>query len=97
MTRLQSKTAIITGAASGIGRATALAFAREGANVVVSDIRETPVQANNPLASQETSTTVEEVRKLGGKAVFVKCDTRSAEEVEGLVKRAVEEFGRLDM
>ena len=94
--RLTNKVAIITGAASGIGRATALAYIREGAQVVLSDLRETPLNAGNGTPDQST-TTMQEIEKLGGKAIFVKCDTRVAEEVEGLVKRAVEEYGRLDM
>jgi NAD(P)-dependent dehydrogenase (short-subunit alcohol dehydrogenase family) len=94
--RLDHKIAIITGGASGIGRATALAYAREGARVIVADLRETPLSAGNG-DTNEAKTTVEEVEKLGGEAVFVKCDTRNAEEVEALVKKAVDVYGRLDM
>lgn len=92
--RLQSKIAIITGSSSGIGRATALAFAREGASIVCSDIRE-----ERRTEGLETSnlTTIQEVQNLGQKAVFVKCDTSVSEEVENLVKKAVEAFGRVDM
>jgi hypothetical protein len=90
--RLLSKTAIITGSSSGIGRETALAYAREGANVIVSDLHEKP-----PNQSTQQTTTVEEVLKIGTKAFFVKCDVTKEEEVEALIKRAVEEFGRLDM
>ncbi|KAF2684166.1 short-chain dehydrogenase/reductase-like protein [Lentithecium fluviatile CBS 122367] len=95
MPRLASKTAIITGASSGIGRATALAFAREGANVVISDVRDTPL--NKTPTDTHSTTTVQEVEKLGAKAIFVKCDVTVAEEVEALVNRAVQEFGRLDI
>jgi len=94
--RLTNKTAIITGAASGIGRATAVAYAREGAQVVVSDLHETSLNVRN-VEAQEMTTTVEEIKKFGGKAIFVKCDTRNAEEIEVLVKRSIDEFGRLDM
>ena len=63
------KVAFVTGAANGIGRATALAFAREGANVVVADISE---QGN-----QETARTIEE---LGGRAITVRCDASRGRE-----------------
>lgn len=92
--RLDSKVAIITGASSGIGRATALAFAREGATVICSDIRES---ARPDMAETSELTTVQELEKLGTKCAFVKCDTSQAQEVEALVKRAVELYGRLDM
>ncbi|KAF2787354.1 putative short chain type dehydrogenase [Melanomma pulvis-pyrius CBS 109.77] len=92
--RLDSKVAIITGASSGIGRATALAFAREGATVICSDIRES---ARPDMAETSELTTVQELEKLGTKCAFVKCDTSQAQEVEALVKRAVELYGRLDI
>ena len=80
------KVAFVTGAANGIGRATALAFAREGANVVVADISE---QGN-----QETARTIEE---LGGRALAVRCDVTRAEDVKAALDKAVEAFGRLDI
>lgn len=80
------KVAFVTGAANGIGRATALAFAREGANVVVADISE---QGN-----QETARMIEE---LGGRAIAVRCDVTRAEEVKASLDKAVEAFGRLDV
>jgi NAD(P)-dependent dehydrogenase (short-subunit alcohol dehydrogenase family) len=79
------KVAFVTGAASGIGRATALAFAREGASVVVADISE---QGN-----QETAHTIEE---LGGRAIAVRCDVTRTEEVKEALNKTVEAFGRLD-
>ena len=79
------KVAFVTGAANGIGRATALAFAREGANVVVADISE---QGN-----QETARTIEE---LGRRAIAVKCDVRRAEDVKAALDKTIEIFGRLD-
>jgi NAD(P)-dependent dehydrogenase (short-subunit alcohol dehydrogenase family) len=81
---LGKKTAIVTGAGSGIGRSIAELFAKEGANVVVSDINET--------AGNET---VAIVKKAGGKAIFVKADTGSASDNEALVARAVKEYGGL--
>jgi NAD(P)-dependent dehydrogenase (short-subunit alcohol dehydrogenase family) len=79
------KVAFVTGAANGIGRAAALAFARAGANVVVGDISE---QGN-----QETARMVEE---LGARALAVRCDVTRAEDVEAALDQAVAAFGRLD-
>jgi NAD(P)-dependent dehydrogenase (short-subunit alcohol dehydrogenase family) len=76
---------LITGALTGIGRATALAFAREGAKVVVSGRRE-----------EEGKKLAEELRALGGEADFRLTDVRHEEDVRGLVEWTVERFGRLD-
>ena len=84
-----------TGASSGIGRATALAFASEGASLVCSDLHETARQEyatdTSPL------TTVQAVQKLGAKAIFVKCNTTSSTEVEALIQATVKEYGRIDI
>jgi NAD(P)-dependent dehydrogenase (short-subunit alcohol dehydrogenase family) len=77
---------LVTGALTGIGRATAIAFAREGARVVVSGRRE---EAGQALAG--------ELRALGAEAEFVRADVRFEAEVRGLVERTVERFGRLDI
>jgi NAD(P)-dependent dehydrogenase (short-subunit alcohol dehydrogenase family) len=77
---------LITGALSGIGRATAIAFAREGAHLVVSGRRENEGQA---LA--------QELRAIGAEVEFVKADVREEEDVRNLVDRAVARFGRLDV
>jgi NAD(P)-dependent dehydrogenase (short-subunit alcohol dehydrogenase family) len=79
------KVAFVTGAANGIGRAAALAFAREGASVVAADVSE---QGN-----QDTARTIEEA---GGRALAVRCDVSRAEDVKAALDRAVETFGRLD-
>jgi len=79
------KVAFVTGAANGIGRAAALAFAREGANVVVADVSE---QGN-----QETARMVEE---LGARALAVRCDVTRAEDVKAALDKTVETFGGLD-
>jgi NAD(P)-dependent dehydrogenase (short-subunit alcohol dehydrogenase family) len=84
--KLADKVALITGAASGIGRATALLFAREGARVVVVDI--------NQNGGQDT---VETIRQGGGEAIFVLADVTSAADAERMVKTAVETYGQLDI
>ena len=80
------KVAFVTGAASGIGRAAALAFAREGASVVVADVSE---QGN-----QETARMIEE---QGGRALAVRCDVTRGEDVRAALDTTVEAFGRLDV
>jgi NAD(P)-dependent dehydrogenase (short-subunit alcohol dehydrogenase family) len=79
------KVVFATGAATGIGRAAALAFAREGASVVVADVSE---QGN-----QETARMIEEV---GGRALAFRCDVSRAEDVKAALDQTVETFGRLD-
>ena len=93
--RLTNKIAVITGSSSGIGRATALAFASEGANLVCSHIRE---DFRSEYRTDDFSgTTVQEAEKLGVKAIYQKCDTTQSSEVEALIKKAVETFGRVDI
>jgi NAD(P)-dependent dehydrogenase (short-subunit alcohol dehydrogenase family) len=84
--RLQNKVAVITGAGSGIGRESALLFAREGARVVVADVNDDAGQG-----------VVEELRGAGGEAVYVRADVSKAAEAEGMVRAAEESFGRLDV
>jgi NAD(P)-dependent dehydrogenase (short-subunit alcohol dehydrogenase family) len=79
------KVALITGAGSGIGRASALAFAREGAKVVVADV-----------IVEGGEETVRLIQQAGGEAVFMRADVSQAVEVEALVKKAVATYGRLD-
>jgi len=78
------KVALVTGGSTGIGRAAALAFARQGAKVAIGDI--------SP-AAQETA---DEIRRLGGEAIFVPTDVADAASVEALVRITVETFGGLD-
>jgi len=84
--RLENKVALITGAASGIGQATARLFASEGASIVVADVQD--------AAGEETVASIESV---GGQAVFVHADVSSAEDCAGMVRRAEEAFGKLDV
>ncbi len=79
------KIALVTGSGSGIGRASALAFAREGAQVVVSDV--------SVAGGEET---VRLIQQGAGEAVFVKADVSRPAEVEALIAKTVETYGRLD-
>lgn len=79
------RVALVTGAAGGIGRASALGFGRAGAAVVVADV--------DDAGGRET---VELVEAAGGRAVFVHTDVSSSESVQALVARTIEEYGRLD-
>ena len=78
--------AFVTGAGSGIGRATALGFAEKGAKIVVSDINET--------SGQET---VEQIKQAGGNAFFVRCDVADPAQLEAAITKTVDVFGRLDI
>ena len=82
---LDNKVAIITGAASGIGRATAQVFAREGARLVIADVNE---EGGNETLAQ--------LKQAGASAIFVKVDVAKASEVEAMVAHAVASYGRLD-
>lgn len=83
---MNTKVVLITGALAGIGRATAIAFAKEGARLVVSGRREA---AGLALA--------DELRSLGAEAEFVRADVRFEDEVRHLIERTVERFGRIDV
>lgn len=85
--KLDGKVAIVTGASRGIGRATALLFAREGAKVVVN------------YASSEKSAldVVDEVERIGSEAVAVKCDISNEDEVREMMEKTIEFFGKVDV
>jgi len=86
MGKLDSKIAIVTGAGQGIGRGIALALAKEGAAVVVTDMNgDTCVR------------TADEIRALGGRALPLTCDVRRREQVQAVVAAAVKEFGTVDI
>ena len=82
---LKGRVALVTGGSSGIGRATALAFAREGATVTVADM--------NVKGGEETVRTIGDA---GGEAMFVNADVSKSADVEALIERVVERYGRLD-
>lgn len=85
MKRFEGKVALITGGGSGIGRATAIGFASEGAKVVIDDI--------NSEGGEET---LRMIKSAGGEAIFFKADISKAAEVEALVQKTIETYGRLD-
>jgi len=84
--RLDGKTAIITGGSQGIGKATALRFAREGARVVVADVNDEAGEA-----------VVREIEEMGGDARFVRTDVTSRDDAQALVDAAVDAFGTVDV
>jgi NAD(P)-dependent dehydrogenase (short-subunit alcohol dehydrogenase family) len=84
---MAGKAGLVTGAASGIGRASAVRLAAEGASVVVADLQ---------AAREGGERTVRMIKDVGGEAAFVACDVARAEDNEALVARVVERFGRLD-
>ena len=86
MNEFQDKVAIVTGATSGIGRAAAIAYAREGAKVVVAGRRAT-----------EGEETVRLLQAQGGEGIFVKTDVSKAVQMKELVERTLQKFGRLDI
>jgi meso-butanediol dehydrogenase / (S,S)-butanediol dehydrogenase / diacetyl reductase len=84
--RLKGKVGLVSGAASGIGEATAKAFAREGAAVVVADLNEA-----------DGNRVVGEIRRAGGTAEFVRCNIGRPAEVDAAFRFATDKFGRLDI
>ena len=83
--QLDGKVAIVTGGSSGIGKATAIKLAQHGARIIIAARR-----------VEEGNQAVEEILKAGGEAIFVKTDVAQADEVETMVSKAVETYGRLD-
>ena len=85
--KLKGKVALVTGSSRGIGRAIALAFAKEGANVVVNYLR----------SEEKAEHVISEIESFGGKAIAVKADVSKIDEVQQMVNECVKQFGRLDI
>jgi NAD(P)-dependent dehydrogenase (short-subunit alcohol dehydrogenase family) len=83
--RMQGRVALVTGRSSGIGRATALAFAREGARVAIADI-----------AAERCQETAAEIKGRGGEAICIETDVSQPDQVQALVSKVVETYGQLD-
>ncbi len=84
--RLENKIAIVTGGSSGIGRASSILFAKEGAKVVVTDI--------NDKAGEDV---VKTIKSNGREGIFVHCDVTKEDQAKNLIAKAVEKYGRLDV
>ena len=84
--RLKDKVAVVTGAATGIGRASAVLFAREGARVVIGDVNDA-----------EAAETMRLAREAGGEIEYVRCDVQRTADVNALVQAAVDRYGRIDV
>jgi len=87
--RLKGKVAIVTGGSSGIGRAIAIEYAKEGAKVVVADIREEPIEGGER--------TVDIIKEQGHEAIFIKTDVSIWEDVNNLVTKTVKKYNKLDV
>jgi glucose 1-dehydrogenase len=85
--RLAGRVAVVTGSARGIGRAIAIGYAREGASVVSVD----------KLCADQANGALQEIRSVGGKAIFVQVDVSNLEDHEKLISAALRQFGRLDV
>ncbi|KHF39373.1 3-oxoacyl-ACP reductase FabG [Halalkalibacter okhensis] len=84
--KLKNKVAIITGAARGIGMATAVKFSKEGAKVVIADVNELDIKRS-----------VESIKELGGEAIGIKVDVTKRKEVDELINNTVHQYGRIDV
>jgi len=98
MGRLEGKVAIVTGAAHGLGASHALALAREGSDVAAADICRDLPYPKYPLGTgDELNSVVKEIQALGRRAIAIKCDVTNSGEVEKMVKRVMDEFGKIDV
>jgi len=85
--KLKNKVALITGSSRGIGRATALLFAKEGANIVV----------NYSKSEKESNKVIDEIKKLGSDAICIKCDVSDEKQVKKMVEQTIKKFGKIDI
>tara|TARA_Y100000031_G_C8201731_1_gene376543 strand:- start:103 stop:513 length:411 start_codon:yes stop_codon:yes gene_type:complete len=85
--KLKNKVAIITGASRGIGKSTALLFAKEGAKVVV----------NYFSSEKDALSVVDEIKKIGSESIAVKCDVSKENEVKAMIQKTIKTFGKIDI
>ena len=85
--KLKNKVALITGASRGIGKATALLFAKEGAKIVVNYVK----------AKKEADDVVNQIKALGSEAIAVQCDVSQENQVKSMVEKTTQKFGRIDI
>jgi len=85
--KLKNKIALITGASKGIGKATALLFAKEGAKVAV----------NYFSSEKEAKSVVEEIKKIGSEAIAIKCDVSQEDQVKSMMNQVLNKFGKIDI
>ena len=85
MTEFKSKVALVTGGTSGIGRATALAFAKEGSKVIIAG-----------RSASKGEETIKLITEINGEAIFIQCDVSSSTEVQSLIQKIVQKYGKLD-
>ena len=98
MGRLEGKVAIVTGAAHGMGACHAISLAREGADVALADIWQDIPHVGYALGTEEElNRVVEEIRSLGRRAIGIRCDVSKRDDVERMVQRVIDEFGRIDI
>lgn len=83
---LEGQTAIVTGSGNGIGKATAIMLAKLGANVMVCDLEE-----------DSAKKTVDEIKELGGNAIYSKCDIAVLDSIKATIKKTVEQYGNIDI
>ncbi|MBM3301943.1 MAG: mycofactocin-coupled SDR family oxidoreductase [Deltaproteobacteria bacterium] len=96
--KLEGKVAVVTGGARGNGFAAAKLLAEEGADIVIADICEDMTTIPYPMSTVETmNEAVESIKKLGRKAIGVRCDVRKAPDVENMVNQALDTFGKIDI
>ena len=93
---LKDRICIVTGGSSGIGRGIALEFAREGAQIVIADTQEAPLQGKYH-EKDVTSPTVQEIEKLGIQGIYIQTDVSDENQVTEMIHRTVEHFGGLDI
>ena len=91
--KLKNKIAIITGASRGIGKSTALLFAKEGARIVV-DYHISDIE---PDAEKNAFSVVDEIKKIGSKAIAIKCDVSEENEVKEMIQKTIDVFGKIDI